>query len=538
MEKSWYLLLDAMAIQSYIFATNKLKIILGSSRALALWQTGCRNLAKECGGEIITSAGGNILARFAAGKEALDFRIKTLEHNNLPPEMEIAWALTERSGSDADKDVWQRLQIEIARYKAGDRPAEDYPEKPWPEPPGCQFCGVRPADENENIEGRKICRRCRTLYKRAKTAQTDPENSGLDQLTSWVEKEWNKNFPDDLEKMVTFERETRNLLAAVVIDLNNMGNRIKKLVEKQGFSALENFSRTLEEDILDTIKESIKVLRADKNGLADNATIRLRPLVAAGDDLIFTLPARLWVDFTKKMLESLDKKGYPACAGVAIAKHSFPLNRLVLMAESLCDNAKKHLRFLKTETVDDKTGTPETALDWHLHQESSMLDPLAVRRRQSVSNPKKDEFTITTGRPYTLQEAVRRRQSVSNPKKDEFTITTGRPYTLQEFTTLLEETKTAWAKISNRKLFALYSALHQGPQATRELLKYTFLRREKEDMSLFEPLWKKVCTLDGRYPLWEEQKFNDGTLVYHSAITDQLELKWLMQGPLTEGSDD
>ena len=88
--KKYYVLIDAMGIQNYIFETNNLKIIAGASLALARWQKECADLKQI---HIVFSAGGNILAWSSDKELAVKFKNRVLDM--APPGLEIAWAIVE-----------------------------------------------------------------------------------------------------------------------------------------------------------------------------------------------------------------------------------------------------------------------------------------------------------------------------------------------------------------------------------------------------------------------------------------------------------
>ena len=165
-----YLLLDAMGIQRYVFETNTLKIIAGSSFALAEWQKKCESLCNGHG-EIITSAGGNVLAYFDAPDKLKAFKDKVISDPIKPPGMEIAWAKSDEKKTNWD--TWLDLQREIARYKAGDRDDEPglYPYHPSGKP-GCLFCGEKPADGKSLVDDKAICTHCQKRYEKGYKLKT------------------------------------------------------------------------------------------------------------------------------------------------------------------------------------------------------------------------------------------------------------------------------------------------------------------------------------------------------------------------------
>ena len=88
-KEKFYVVLDAMGIQDYVFKTNRLKVILGASLCLARWQYSCKK--KIHFDELISSAGGNVFAVFNNKAEALKFKEGCI--GDAPPGLEIAWAM-------------------------------------------------------------------------------------------------------------------------------------------------------------------------------------------------------------------------------------------------------------------------------------------------------------------------------------------------------------------------------------------------------------------------------------------------------------
>jgi len=547
-----YVLLDAMGIQNYIFQTGRLKVILGASLALAEWQQRCRDHAGQHG-EIVTSAGGNVLAVYSGPDEdkaavtAAQFRKECIR--DAPPGMEIAWAETQAKAGEHDCNVWQRLQVELARYKAGDRPADDYPEKSQPGMPGCDFCGTRPRSAGGALKDsgtlRNACAVCRKLFlgasafNKGKTGDTCLEK--LLAVPAKLVADEKAGYPGSLERLVSYGGETEDLMAVVVVDLNDMGNRIKNLVEQNSFHALKDFSEKLEMEVSETIEAAIRSLWEDEKtrplfsgqeteeaGTASDASakkwpiLRIAPLVAAGDDMIFALPARLWPFFVSALLSGLQQKKYPACAGIAVAKHSFPVNRLVLMAEELAANAKGYVRYLSNGGQSDapagKNNVPSSgvALDWHVHQETAFSSALEARRRYSLVRLHSDRTALGTGRPYLLED----------------------------FQALLEEAD-LWRNakgLTGRKLFALREAIAKGPEQTRETLVHVFLRNENDKLDKYVLLWNRLQGNENDdFPLWRKVRpdlISSSETIFRTSVADLLELNEIREGLKRRNEDD
>lgn len=305
------------------------------------------------------------------------------------------------------------------------------------------------------------------------------------------------------------------LLAVVVIDLNGMGNRIQDIVRKGGFDDFAKFSKSLERDLDEMFRKLLVRRHQERTGRGSSRWIardrkgqtcfRLRPLLLAGDDMVFAMPASLWPQYVNDLLGELQKLGHPACAGVAVARHTYPINQLIQMAEEMVSSAKALVR----HKASSGSGTEQFAVDWHMHQESSSLSAMAVRRRAHV-------------------------RSIS--MNTEYAVSTRKPYLLSEFLDLLEEAKDLGnggdsRENSNRSLFALYQALRLGPRETRDTLVRRFLRGEGKELNTYGYLWRWVHETDGDHPLWERIIVRESTghkTCHFTRYADLLELYFSM----------
>jgi hypothetical protein len=507
-DSKWYVMLDAMAIQRHVFETGKTRIIVGASLALARWQNECKTLCTE--GDVITSAGGNVLAVFDDIGKAEDFRKQAV--GKAPPGMEIAWAICDRQKSDGE--TWQALQVEIACFKAGNRAPDHYlNNKDYDLPlPECNFCGKRPKFKSvtEGSRKRKICNVCNHYYNLGSgIASNHDGDTPLEKLYKKAECK-GVAFPEDLEELVRrpgARGEESDLLAVVVIDLNEMGNTIKEIVSKKGFEELKGFSTTLEEKLTTLLTTLIGNLSSEvswkSKDTKGNDILRLRPLLFGGDDIVMAMPTPLWPEFVKRTFEAFEKEKIPACAGIAVAKHDFPLNRLTELAEKLCANAKMVTRHNKAVSF---------ALDWHLHQEAAYGHPAALRRRKWLKDIDHTHF-----------------------------LATRRPYALEDFKALCAEAKKFETAYANRKLYSLYKVLLAGGRETRDTLVYEFLRNDDEGLSKYDSLWLEVAAVGGDYPLWEKVDRNlfDNLQqdLHDTRFADMLELMFTSEAQEEGGAD-
>lgn len=507
----YYVLLDPLKIQAYVFATNKLSIIIGASLELARWQDNCRFWSRAKSGHCLSAGGGNVLAVFGEKGQAEDFKDRAIE--GAPPALEVAWAIEAEQKDDLK--TWQQLQLAISRYKAGDRDPGDYPSLSPPRQTTCNYCGLRQATGKLTPEGRRICFPCRKLFDSGQRLHRNHSGTTpIEKLYQLVEPDCPGCFPQELEELTARQdknqalragRSEADFLAVVVIDLNDLGRKVEQQVINKGFEALEKFSADLIETINQVCGTLVVKVASCKEGWAEYASgpdagkkfVRFRPLLVGGDDIVVALPAPLWPEFVEQALEQLKNAGFSACAGVVVAKHNFPVNRLAEMAEELVAQAKKLVRF-KESPSGDFSGC---ALDWAVHQESSFSSPMAVRRRNFLKEVSSNHYELATQRPYSLEDFRQLRRRLAN------------------------------LTASNRKLFSLYKSLRQGTQATLDTLKYTFFRDESEKLSKYPYIWKLLEDIPGDWPLWEKMSFSRGRYtanLYHTWVADLLELKFIL----------
>jgi hypothetical protein len=111
----------------------------------------------------------------------------------------------------------------------------------------------------------------------------------------------------------------------------------------------------------------------------------IRPLISAGDDIWFIVPAKIALRCAEFFLQWLDKNGkieiersnrefirfkLSACAGIAMVHEKYPFYRAYQMSEALCSSAKKYASALGTEV---------SAMDWHIEYGQAKEGLSAIR---------------------------------------------------------------------------------------------------------------------------------------------------------------
>ena len=530
----WYALLDLTGIQKAVFETTRLKIVVGASLQIAGWQNTCEQIASDADAAWTSSAGGNVLTAFKGdtNKGAMDFVEKACSMSN-GLGLNVAWSVQQ---GDDDVSVWHDLQHDVALFKAGARPKDAYKwlaiheeTAPVKGKERCPECGTRMCG-GEKFRKKTVCDTCAKRGNLADNFWNEAATRAKYQNTTFgiVCDLFEEALPDNFDKLAGAGDLQSDALpvAVVVFDLNDMGNYFKDAIKPnnsgENFKEYKDKSKELEKNIREIYTNAINEVIPKEKKLA------IYPVLLAGDDACFVLPQKHWPAFVQAVFKQIKEKGYTACAGVVIGAHNYPFRQLVNMAEELLANAKQKYRLKRKYNP----GLKECVVDWHVFQESNVSSALESRNR------------------------IFARIDTNNNR---LSLATAKPYTETEFETCLKNGDALYLKdsqgnpiISNRKIYALYQSLLQGPEATRDTVKYVFLREDdKHDAQLekFKPLWElirdhhqeaiKNNTLGVRYsPSWDVIiEFIDGNdwTISTTALADIIEL--YHQTHAEEGAD-
>lgn len=209
--------------------------------------------------------------------------------------------------------------------------------------------------------------------------------------------------------------------------------------------------------------------------LYDNK-LPFRPLVFGGDDVTFVSDGRLGLTLAARYLELFEeesrKRGLElyACGGVAVVKSHYPFARAYELGGELTKAAKSVARA--------KARGELSVLDWHFAASGLLGNLQEIRGR---------EYTVGDG-TLTLRPLVLEGRGV------------GTWETFTEVVTVFKEPK--WEQHKN-KLLALREVLRQGQAATRVFL---------------DTLGEKLPTLDRRNPDWQETGWVGHQCGYFDAI--------------------
>lgn len=395
-------IVDASAIQDYIFGSNHLKQIVGASylvecairKWLASFLPGPNNVIDiendhfteqtiEKDGlqaEVVYVGGGNAVIIFADREEAVLFarRLsrKVLEE---APGLRIMIAHQDYDW-DAERlnDVLDRVQHRLAEKKANPPPSS--PLLGLGVTAGCVFTGLPAVGsiQEDDLEGRLISSECKAKLGAFKEAE--------ERLTNYLKSCLDLN---EYRPVTNFDdigtKGEKSYLALVHTDGNGMGKRFQEVgrhctsnrqwvVEQRKLSA--SVQKAAREALLATVKQLVGAITVENGHQSIGGVIRVnhgddgrlilpfRPIIFGGDDLTFVCDGRIGLQLTAYYLKIFSQQilsdGKPAFAraGVAVVKTHYPVARAYSLAEDLCRSAKKYIQEA------DNTGQL-SALDWH-----------------------------------------------------------------------------------------------------------------------------------------------------------------------------
>jgi len=172
-----------------------------------------------------------------------------------------------------------------------------------------------------------------------------------------------ENEEDDIDKILDnyAKRGDDSRIAVVHIDGNNMGLRIRKLIENKtdyedAVNEMRKISYNIKHSYLDTFEDMKKKFEKEND---DKIKRFVRKIIVAGDDITYVCNAYIALDTVKyfcnkisKLTMNRDKNdvvitqkdineyGFTVCAGIAFIRSHFPFNVGYEVAEACCDSAK------------------------------------------------------------------------------------------------------------------------------------------------------------------------------------------------------
>lgn len=427
-------LIDTLGIQSFVFASNRLKDVAGGSW-LVDQATSKEGWIKRLvpPDNIIVGAGGNLLIKFvdsdvAKGLDvAKEFATRlSREVLDKAPGLEVAIAHQEYQEGQFVQAV-RNIQVVIEKQKLERRPS--VPLLGLGVTAACRETRL-PAvgtDEGVPIAAGVALRRQDSDKHQDRWLKFLPSDyqsfqrgqGGVVELA----------FPLELDHLGRSSGDT-SLMGVVHMDGNGIGQKLKTWLEEHAAKgtadatveqeyrswsvALDQLAEGAFRSLVNRVVAAIRweerngyvlhcatlnqsfALRCEKDRQSGRFLLYLpvRPILLGGDDLTFVCDGRIALDLSAAALGEFEQTSIPhlgavrACAGVALVKTHTPFARAYDLAESLCTSAKQMLR---------EKNLAESALDWHIGFSSPTETLSGLRKRQYVS-----ETNELTCRPYLL----------------------------------------------------------------------------------------------------------------------------------------
>jgi len=207
-----------------------------------------------------------------------------------------------------------------------------------------------------------------------------------------------------LDNMVT-QKGDNSTLAVVHMDGNNMGKRIKEIMEKKtdyadAIRTMRKISKTIKYEYIDCFEKMCEAIDGISAKVKENAVGKLyRKVIVAGDDITFICNAKVAIYAVKKFLENVTTKlmyhddalseeenckkyAMSACAGIAFCYSHFPFSDAYEVAEACCSNAKKVAKYADNRAGGQAEGMIGCYFDYQMCSHIKAADLEAYRQRQ------------------------------------------------------------------------------------------------------------------------------------------------------------
>lgn len=380
-KRSFLAMYDVRGIQNYIFRTNKMQEIIGASRLVE---------------NIIIEGLDNIIENNQWNKELYLTHWEEDEPDAFLGREAVRMQVLFIGGGNAyvlfrEEETLRRVNRALARYVLEEtyslnlavavvEKTEDY-KKDYDEiqqrmreiksrMPETKPTGAMPFMSTDSITGYPLTQKIwldkdkaeyvctESALKRNRFNTSEKKERGEDRSDMEIA----RNAEKILDNMVT-EKGDSSHLAVVHIDGNNMGARIRAIMEKEhdygkAITTMRMISRNIRCSFQDTFNEMGRAIDAVSDQIKPDRKGRLhRRIVVAGDDITFVCNARAAIYAVDVFLKSIGNKtmfweenisgeenrrrySFSACAGIAYFNSHFPFRDAYEVAEECCSNAK------------------------------------------------------------------------------------------------------------------------------------------------------------------------------------------------------
>ena len=390
---------DIRGIQNFIFRTNKVKEIMGASRIvediieralayglheaaipeeqyLLTWENDeeLKILSgSDLAAQVLFIGGGNAYVMYRDRDIAVTVNRKmaryVLDHTY---SLQMAVAMVEKTESYADD--YRRVQNEMTRIKAS---------MPYS---GC--LGAAPVVAMDDMSGFPYSMNDKERLEKKPEHGNDLSYESIQKLIAYYDSV-NEGEEKKHDNLIT-QYGKNSTLAVVHIDGNNMGMRIRALMEGETDYAaavrkMRIISKNINHSFKDTFESTRQYIQEWVESPANNVLKKqedgqkaeyIRKILVAGDDITFVCNAGLALpivkyftqDITGKVMfgeptdENLGKYGFSVCAGIAYVHSHFPFKSAYDVAEECCSSAKRRAKQAGNTLLTD--GGEERIANW------------------------------------------------------------------------------------------------------------------------------------------------------------------------------
>lgn len=367
---------DVRGIQSYIFRTNKVKEVMGASgivehiihdalayavkqkqmaqKAVLSWENEEELLifqeSSNISIQVLFIGGGNAYVMYRNREMAVGIT-KHMSRFVLDKtySLQLAVAMVQKTASY--QQDYQNVQNEMSKIKAS--------------MPFSRCLGALPVVAMDDMTGFPCSTDDKEKLKNKMEYTADLCSESTQKLIQYYEtmQQGNEKHHDNL---IT-KKGKQSMIAVVHIDGNNMGMRIRELIEhhKTYESAVKKM-RTISKNINNSFKDAYgemetylnQWVQSDENHILKKSGVYLRKIIVAGDDITFVCNAKIALSLVRYFIqqvsqkvmdgeqtkENIEKYGMSVCAGIAYVHSHFPFSVAYHVAEECCDSAKKRAK--------------------------------------------------------------------------------------------------------------------------------------------------------------------------------------------------
>ncbi len=383
-------------IQSFIFATNTLRDVIGASELVAQicdelfdeFRGNHKDGSEYANGTSVLKAAGNIKFIFN-DKAACENAVRNFPKKvfTKAPGITLSQAVVEIVEDDIDKNFQPSVDNLEAKLRAC--------RNRQPTPVTLGLMGI---ERSRQTGMPSVRHEDGVAWDAAKVQKSELAKKAKGKL---VEHNFGKEI--DAEKLSdnigSFTTKGNPWIAIIHIDGNGLGQIVSQIGKER--ATFSSFSQTLDEACCAAAIEAFNTVY-EVYELDEHRNLPIRPIVLSGDDHTLICRADLAIPYVRQFLESFEKfthavgngegklnaealktanlTNLTACAGIAFIKSNYPYYYGYNLAESLCEQAKKDA---KNETFKKDNGDmAPSCLMFHKVQDSFVENFADIAERE------------------------------------------------------------------------------------------------------------------------------------------------------------